>query len=57
MDCEKLNDCRIRWQMMLNVRKYEVMHTWERSNPTFSNKMMGPELIMITQVRASATQV
>lgn len=42
---------------MLNVPKYEVLHTRERSNPTFSNKMMGAELIMITQVDASAMQV
>jgi len=42
---------------MLNVHKHEVMHTWERSNPTFSNKVMGPEQIMITRVHASAMQV
>lgn len=53
MDCAKLSDRGIRWQVMLNVHKYEVMHTWERTNPTFSNKMMGPELITIAQVHTS----
>lgn len=40
---------------MLNICKYEAMHSWERSNSTFSNKMIGPELIMITQVHVSAS--
>lgn len=44
------NDCRVGWQLMFNVCKYKVMHTVERSNPTFSDKVMGPELIAITCV-------
>lgn len=54
MVCVKWNDCRAGWHVRLHVWKYGVMHTWERSNPTFPTAIKDPELIVITQVTASA---
>lgn len=56
MDGARLNDCRIKWQVVFNnAHKCAVMHTWKRSNPAFPIKMMGRELIMITWVYKSVS--
>lgn len=49
MDCAKWNFCRVGWHVRHPVWEYGVMHTWERSNPTFSATIKGPELVVMAE--------